>query len=73
MTKIIKTTRDNLLPPWAHDDVKWKEFLTSVDDSTTHVTVATPKGWKCKRKGCITGFLHEHSTYPALKSSDKMN
>lgn len=34
-----------------------------VDDSTTVVTVPTPKNWECKRKNCSTSFKHTHSTY----------
>lgn len=37
-----------------------------VDDSTTHVTIPTPKNWKCKRDNCSTLFKHTHGTYPSL-------
>lgn len=33
------------------------------DDTTTHVTVATPEGWKCKQAGCEVDYLHCHSTF----------
>ena len=39
------------------------------DDSTTHVTIETPEGWKCERPNCPTDFLHEHTTYPSLASA----
>lgn len=38
-----------------------------VDDSVTEITIETPDGWKCNRKGCTTDFLHSHGTYPCLK------
>ena len=38
-----------------------------VDDSTTHVTVATPPGWRCKRASCKTEYLHSHGTYTSLE------
>lgn len=41
----------------------FKDLEKIVDDSTTHVTVPTPKGWKCRRKNCPTRFKHTHSTY----------
>lgn len=37
-----------------------------VDDSTTEVTIETPEGWKCDRKGCTADYLHSHGTYAAL-------
>lgn len=33
---------------------------------TTHITIPAPKGWKCGHKGCMTEFIHEHSTYSSL-------
>ncbi len=37
-----------------------------VDDGTWEVTIPTPKGWKCKRKGCTVDFKHKHGTYKLL-------
>lgn len=43
-----------------------------VENGTTVVTITTPKGWKCSRKGCNIDWKHTHSTYPSLskKSHD---
>lgn len=38
-----------------------------VDNGTTVVTIPTPKGWKCDRKGCKADYLHSHGTYSTLK------
>lgn len=37
-----------------------------VDDSVTEITVETPDGWKCDRKGCTADYRHSHGTYPSL-------
>jgi hypothetical protein len=44
----------------------WKELGKIVDNSTTTVYIKTPKGWKCKRKGCQADYKHTHSTYTCL-------
>ena len=41
------------------DEQVWDELI--VDNGTTHITVATPKGWKCDR--CPADYLHTHTTY----------
>lgn len=41
---------------------KWWEDIP-IDNGTLHVYIKTPKGWKCKKKGCNQGFKHTHSTY----------
>lgn len=38
-----------------------------VDDVARDVYIPTPKGWKCKKKGCPTKVKHTHSTYSILK------
>ena len=38
-----------------------------VDDGTTTITIPTPKGWKCKRKGCRVDYKHSHGIYTSLK------
>lgn len=38
-----------------------------VDDGTTVVSIPTPRGWKCERKGCKIDYMHEHTTYTALQ------
>lgn len=38
-----------------------------VDNGTTVVTIPTPKGWRCRRKGCRNRVKHTHGTYPTLK------
>lgn len=47
------------------------ELAKIVDNGTTTVYVKTPRGWKCKRKGCPTNFKHTHSTYPSLYANSK--
>ena len=42
-----------------------------VDNTVTTIIVPTPKGWKCKKKGCPTRFKHEHSTYSCLYDQTK--
>ncbi len=37
-----------------------------IEDGTVIITVPTPRGWKCKKKGCPTRFRHTHSTYSFL-------
>ena len=37
------------------------------DNGTLTINVPTPKGWKCKKKGCSTKVKHTHSTYTCLK------
>lgn len=37
-----------------------------VDNSTTVVTIPTPKGWKCDRKGCTADYKHSHGTFAGL-------
>lgn len=50
-------------------DTEWLNI--PVDNGTTHVTIKTPKNWKCKRKNCTTKFKHTHSTYQCLKTNQK--
>ncbi len=38
------------------------------DDSTTHITIPTPGGWKCERPNCKTDYLHKHGTYSTLET-----
>ncbi len=49
---------------------KWsgwiKEMNSVVDNGTTTIYILTPKGWKCKRKGCKADYKHSHSTYSDL-------
>lgn len=45
---------------WSQD---FKGLEKLVDNSTTVITIQTPKGWKCKRNNCPTSFRHSHSTY----------
>ena len=40
------------------------------DDGTTYVTVPTPEGWKCERKGCTADYKHSHGMYPSLKNHE---
>ncbi len=47
--------------------MNFKELAKLVDDSTTTVYIATPKGWKCKRKNCKAKYKHLHSTFNCLK------
>ena len=51
------------------------KFDFNIDDSTTYVTIPTPRGWKCKRKNCTTDWKHTHSTYLTLatKNESKMS
>lgn len=42
------------------------ELATMCDDSTMHVEIETPEGWKCERENCRIDYLHKHTTYPAL-------
>ena len=46
------------------------EIGKRVDNSVTTVYIQTPKGWKCKRNGCLTDYKHLHSTYEALRKKD---
>lgn len=43
------------------------ELKDIVDNGTTVVTIPTPKGWKCSRKGCKADYMHTHGTYPSLQ------
>ncbi len=43
-------------------EVKKIEDL-KVDNSTTAVSIPTPKGWKCKRKNCRVDYKHKHTSY----------
>ncbi len=50
------------------DNMKGFEGLKDIcDDSTTVMYIPTPKGWKCKRKGCTSDVKHTHTTYDCLK------
>jgi hypothetical protein len=44
----------------------FKDLIPLMDDSTVEITIETPHGWKCERKGCKTDFRHSHGTYPSL-------
>lgn len=44
-------------------------FNDVVDNGTTTVYIATPKGWKCKRNKCTANYKHTHTTYSCLKAS----
>lgn len=44
-----------------------KDLEKLVDDGTTVVTIATPKGWRCERPNCAMDYLHTHGTYSTLK------
>lgn len=43
------------------------DLLDKVDNGTTHITIETPDGWKCERKGCVFDFTHTHGTYSTLQ------
>lgn len=59
----------NLMTPVPEDKViqtAWE--FPEVDNGTLEVTIPTPKGWKCKRKGCNNRVKHKHTTFTALKT-----
>jgi hypothetical protein len=43
-----------------------KSLADLVDNSTTVVTIQTPKGWRCSRPGCRSDIKHTHGVYPSL-------
>ncbi len=45
------------------------ELALMVNNGTTHVTVATPKNWKCKRPNCKVDYHHTHGTYATLATT----
>lgn len=45
-----------------------KEWLNiPIMDRTMILGISTPKGWKCKRKGCKTKIKHSHTTWQEKK------
>ncbi len=48
-----------------------KELEKIIDNGTTHITIPTPKGWRCERKNCRTMFKHTHSTYSILNAKER--
>jgi hypothetical protein len=68
--KKVKLTTDNSIDFYSAE--MWgQEFnllKNVVDDGTTHVTIKTPRGWKCERKNCKTDYKHTHGTYPTFPS-----
>lgn len=44
----------------------WEKLAAIVDDTAIDVYIPTPKGWRCKKKGCLTRFKHSHGTYQTL-------
>lgn len=44
----------------------WKGLFNKKEDGTYIVNIPTPKGWKCKRKGCKMKYKHRHNTYSDL-------
>ena len=42
------------------------ELAETVDDSTTVMTIETPRNWKCPRPGCRTDYQHTHGIYSTL-------
>lgn len=59
--RIVKATNDY----FARKD--FDDLMDYVDDSTTHITIPTPKGWRCERPNCLSDFLHTHASYPSLE------
>lgn len=53
--------------------MKYSDLSKIVDDGTTVVYIATPKNWKCKRKGCKADYKHTHSTYNCLTENEISN
>ena len=41
-----------------------------VDDTVEYVSIPTPKGWKCPRKGCKTNYKHKHTIFPSLNRTE---
>lgn len=37
-----------------------------VDNGTLHISIKTPKGWKCDRKGCKEKYKHTHGIFSSL-------
>jgi hypothetical protein len=52
-------------------EIDLSKLLPLVDNGTTHVTIQTPKGWKCKRKNCTSMFKHTHGIYPSLNAKPR--
>jgi len=52
---------------------EFEELKNLVDDTVTKVYIPTPKGWKCKRKGCKSEVKHIHATYAKLNGTNKDN
>lgn len=59
MKKKLKKTK-------LYSNLSWAGFDLEVDNGTLSVSVPTPKGWKCKCKGCKIDWKHGHSTYSSL-------
>lgn len=72
-----RSTYANLTPDGTSSSgiLTQKDFQLSiarlVDDSVTTIYIPTPKGWKCKRKGCKMVCKHTHGTYPSLSTGKK--
>lgn len=48
----------------------FKRLEDLIDDGMVEITIATPKGWKCERKGCTSDYFHSHGTYSSLLPND---
>ena len=44
-----------------------KKLASIVNDVAQEMYIPTPKGWKCKRKGCRADYKHSHGTFNCLK------
>ena len=48
-------------------DVNLKTLERVVDNGVTVITIPTPEGWRCDRKGCGADYMHSHSTFAMLE------
>lgn len=66
MKKKLKLPRIVFYADTGFSDKALSELASLVDNSTTTVTIPTPKGWECERKSCNILWKHGHNTYPSL-------
>lgn len=58
--------KDIILHKSTLKSIEAKYLAGIVDNGTTVITIPTPKGWKCKRKGCTANYFHTHGIFTSL-------